>query len=326
MKATLSLSSSTLAYGDVGTTSNPTRRFVDWGLSKSHSVENPAGAPFTVEPGETLDLLDTVRSTGVANDTAFTLSLNPLSEITYRFTHSAGTAPAFRTSRALALSGNNVTIAVNANQTVTMTSGLAAGFASVVAGDTIFIPGTSTGDTASPFSSSNEGYWLVLAKTSSTVLQLARPSSQTFIAFGEVVAVTANAQLQAFSSSGVQVGDSVDISLAFPSAVLKKYTVVAVNPSWFEVKSTSALPLGVTAVPTTSGIAFYDGAKRYLKVVYDQECSLNLNGVTAAVKLSPWLAADDDLVGIYEAVGPVWSLSVTNRSEQPLNLFVITAE
>lgn len=326
MKATLSLISTTIAYGDVGVTSNPSRKYVDWSLAKNHSVDNPKTIPYTVEPGETLSIFDTVRATGVAADTALTITLNPLEETTYRFTHSGGTAPAFRTSRALALAGNNVTIVANANQTVTMTSGLAAGFNAVVVGDTIFIPGTSTGDSASPFTASNEGYWNVLAKTSSTVLQLARPVDQTFLAYGEVVAVVSNTQLQAFSAAGVQVGDSVDISAVFPTAVLKKYTVLAVNPSWFEVQSTLPLPLSVTAVPGTAGIAFYDGARRYLKVVYDQECALNLNGVTSAVKLSPWLAGDDEMVGIYEAVGPAWSLTVLNRSQETLNLLVITAE
>ncbi len=326
MKATLSLFDTTLAYGDLGATSNPQRKYVDWSSSRSYAVENPKNDPFTVEPGETVAVFSTVRSTGVGADTEFTISLNPLSNSTYRFTKTAGTAPALRTDRALTLIGNTVTFVVNGNQTVTATSGLAAGFSAVVAGDVVFIPGASTGDSASPFDSANEGYWTVLAKTSSTVLQLARPSTQSFLATAEVVTVAANSQFQAYSEAGVQVGDSVDIIAVFPAAVLKKYIVTAVNPNWFEVTSTLPLPIGTAAVPGTAGIAFYDGAKRYLMVVFDQECSLTLNGITGAVRLSPWVAGDDENTGCYKQPGPVWSLSVTNRSTTTLNLLVVSAE
>lgn len=326
MKGTLTLINTTLAYGDTAASSNPTRRFVDWSYSRSYSVDNPKSIPYDLQAGESLTIFDGVQATSVANDTEFQLTLNPLDTDTYRFTHSAGTAPALRTNRALALSGNSVTIVANANQTVTVTSGLAAGFASVVVGDTVFIPGTSTGDTAGPFSSSNEGYWVVLAKDSSTVIILGRPTGDSFLAAGEVVAVTANSQFQAFSAAGVQLGDAVDISLGFPSSVLKKYTITGINPSWFEVSSTSALPIGIEAVPTTSGIIFYKAAKRYVKVVVDQEAALTVNGVAGAVRLSPWIAGDPDEVGVYEQCGAVWSLAITNRSQETLNVLVITAE
>lgn len=326
MRGTLSLISRTLAYGDVGITSNPELQYVNWSTSKNYQVENPTGLPYKVEPGETLSLFSTVRATSVAGDTEFTISLSPLSSTDYRFTHTAGTAPVLRTNRGLALSGNNVTIAVNANQTVTMTSALAAGFAAVVVGDTVFIPGVSTGDSASPFDSANEGYWEVIGKDSSTVLQLARPQDVTFLATSETVAVVANSDVQAFSAAGVQVGDAVDISAGFATVVKKKYKVTAVHPSWFEVTSTSPLPLNAKATPGASGIQFYDGAKRFLQVAFDQECTLNINGVTGALRLDPWVAGDQGNMSLHQHAGLVWSLAVVNRSQETMNILVITAE
>lgn len=328
MDATLKLTSSTLAYGDLGGTSNPLKRFVDWGVQRQYQVENPKSIPVTLEASETREIFSGVRSTSIAADTEFTLTLSTLSSTRYRFTHSGlTTPPALRTDRALDLSGSTVEVVANANGTASFTSD-AASFNGVVVGDVLFFPNTDTGDDASPFNALNTGYWSVLAVAlDGSSVTAERPTGTDFTGITEDVDVTAAAQLQAFSAAGVQVGDHVDLSDGFVASILNTYEVVAVNPSWFEVVATQPLPIDEVGVPTTDGIVFYTEAKRYLRIEADQKCVLRLNGDTSNnVRLGPWSAADGDNSAFFEIVGPVWSLSVVNRSSAPLNLFVISAE
>src|SRR5688572_29800637 len=142
MDATLKLTSSTLAYGDLGATSNPLKRFVDWGVQRSYAVENPKSIPVTLEASETREIFSGVRATGIAADTEFTLTLSTLSSTRYRFTHSGlTTAPALRTNRALTLSGEEVVVTANTNGTAIFATD-AGEFSAVQVGDVIFLPNT----------------------------------------------------------------------------------------------------------------------------------------------------------------------------------------
>lgn len=328
MDATLKLVSKVLAYADAPDTGNPQKRFVDWGSQQSYPVKNSKSEPYTVAPGATISVFSGVRSTSVASDTEFTLTASPLSTALYRFTHSAGTAPALRTARAVDLDAIDLTLTANANGTLTLVADDTTPFSDVSAGDTLFIPGTTTGDTASPFDPLNEGYWTVLAVTTSfTTLQLARPTGTPFSAVTEAVTPSATPQVQVFSASGVQVGDKVTVSAGFVSSIQNTYEVVAVNPSWFEVVATQALPVNVAAVPGTVGIVFYTSAKRYIRVVVDQECVVRLNGDSTDLnRVSPWVAGSTETAGATEKSGPTWSASVVNKSTQPLNLLFISCE
>lgn len=326
MDGTLNLVTSIVAYTDSNTNSNPQERSPQHGKTfLGLPIENPGGDNYSVEAGATKSVFSGVRSTSIANDTEFTLTLSSLASNRYRFTHSAGTAPAFRTNRNLTANTHTITIVVNANATITMTSSFA-DFGAVIVGDIIFIPGTTTGDTAGPFDALNEGYWQVLS-TSTTILQLSRLSGTSFEAAAEVVTITANSQLQAFSAAGVQVGDGLNISNGFATSVLQAYTVIAVNPSWFEVYSTNTLPVSAIGIPTTSGIAFYSSLKRMVYVEADQDCVIKLNGDTNNYqRLQPWLSGDKTMVAQYLKVGPAWSLDVENKSTNVLNLFVAHVE
>jgi hypothetical protein len=85
MNGTLTIISNTLAYGDLGATSNPSQKYVDWSVSRSYPVKNPRSESFTVDPGATLSLFDGVRSTSISNTTQFELTLSSISSTRYRF-------------------------------------------------------------------------------------------------------------------------------------------------------------------------------------------------------------------------------------------------
>lgn len=334
MIATLNIASLTQAYADNPGSSNPIMRYVDWTISQnSISVNNPKSTPYTVAPGATLAVFNNARATSIDNTTEFQLTLSSIPGATtrYRFTWTAtGTAPAFRVDRGITLSGHAVTMTAQTNSTLSMAA-TAGDFTAVVVGDVLYIPDTSIGDSVtSPYNSLNVGYWVVLSKdgTSST-LQLARPSGSAFSGYSQTVAGISitNSTQQAFSSAGVQVGDSVDVSSGFAAVAQQSYQVVAVNPKWIEVLSTAALPISQTAVPGASGMLFYNGAKRFIHLETDQDCVLQLNGDTGTTqRVTPWLAADPAQVGSYSKTGICWSLTVINRSSQNMNLIIITAE
>lgn len=328
MEGTLRLTSNALAYGDQGATSNPARRYFDWSTDRKYAVSNPKNEPYTIDPGATQTLFSGLRSTSIAANTEWTLALSALASDRYRFSNSAGTAPALRTARTLTLAGGaNVQMTLNANATVSMARS-AADFANVVVGDTIFIPDTTTGDSASPFDDLNVGYWTVLAKNGSgSQVELARPTGTVFTGKTEAVAVASNAQVIAYSAAGVQVGDKVTISAGFSAPVLGTYTLVAVTPSWFEITTSKAFPVAAVAVPGVSGVQFYTGAKRYVRFEGDQEFAVRLNGATDSSQIvAPWAAGDDANTGTYEKCGPAWSVVVVNVSSEPLNLLFSSAE
>lgn len=330
MDAFLNVIQKIQAYGDRSINSNPRLRYVDWSRDASGvPVKDPKSEAHGLAPGETKLVYDGTRSTSVGVSTAFDVSLSTLDPSRYRFTWAGGTDPSLRTDRALALNGRTLTFAVLSNNTVTVTvSGAGVNdFTGVVAGDTVFVPHTTTGDSSSPVSVLNAGYWQVLAVTSATVLSLARPAGQDFEAVSESAILTADAQFQAFSTAGVQVGDHVDISAGFASVTRRTFEVTAVTSKFFEVISTSPLPAETGITPAAAGIIFYTDAKSFLYIEADQECAVRVNGSTdSSQRLSPIEAGNPDRPGIYMKRGPSWSLSIVNRSTVTLNVVAIHAE
>lgn len=327
-KAKLTLTGRKLAYADTATTSNPLKKHFDWQINRTLDVENPKGQPFTVAPGDSITVFSGSRSTSIGSGTEFELTLSPILTNRYRVTWTgAGANPVFRTNRGLTLGSSSVTVTANNNQTATMT-GLAGDFGTVLAGDTLFIPGASTGDVAGPFNTLNEGFWTVMSKdvTSATV-QLQRPAGVGFSAYGETVNVVTDDQVLAFSPAGVQVGDQVSISAGFSTAAQGTYEVANVTPTWYEFDTTAALPVEETAIPGVSGMSFYSYAVSWLGLEVDQLASVRLNGDTADFnKVKPVLPGDPNFVGHWEAMSPVWQLVVVNKSNATLNLMVFSAE
>lgn len=325
----LVLTNRKLAYADSSASSNPKKRYFDWGEpTRSLDVQNPKEVPYTLSPGETKTIFSGTVSTGIGANTEFDLTISPISSSTYRFTWSgAGQDPVLRTDRGLSLGSSSVTVASNNNQTVSFT-GSAGDFTAVVVGDTLFIPGVTTGDAAGPFNSLNEGLWTVISKDgTSAVLQLQRPSGTGFSAFGETVNVVTDDQVLAYSSAGVQVGDSVVISAGFSTSVQGTYDVTAVTPGWFEVQSTLGLPVAETAVPTASGMIFYDYSVSWLYLETDQLMSVRLNGDTGDFhQVKPVVPGDDSLFGYWEGTSAVYSLTIVNKSNSTLNLKVFSTE
>lgn len=304
-------------------TANPLRRYVDWGRRiEGVVVDKPESKQYEIDPGATSTIFSGSRSLTVDGTTAFNLTLNSVIPGVYRLTWAAGTSPGFRTDRSLTLNTEVVTVTVNNNATAdfALSSGSPNNFASVQVGDVVYVPHTTTGDSASPFSVLNVGYWLVLAKGAVSMvankkLTMKRLPSQPFEAVAEAVTITANSQFQAFSASGVQIGDSMEISSGFSVVTQKTYVLSAVTPNFVEFTSAEPLPLESSILPTATGITIYYMAKRFLRVEVDQEAVIRLNGDTSSsMRLSPRTVSDLESMAHFEIWGSVWRLDIVNRS------------
>lgn len=327
--ATLTRDCRILAFDDTPSTRQPLRRFVDWKHQiQALPVSNPDGGhEFQIEPGAEVTVFNGSRTLGSNGSTSYDLALSPLDPSRYRLTWAgAGTAPAFRTARTLALSPGTVTFAVQANQTAIVTSSLGSVFGAVVAGDSVLVPGTSTGDSTSPFNPLNEGLWVVLV-ASATQLSLGRPTGTVFSAYGETVTLADDLHILAYSQAGIQAGDVLDLVAGFASSALHAYEVLTATATYIEF--TSSLPLANQAgvVPGATGANIYSSAKRYVYIEVDQEVALKFNGNTAETdRLEPISPGDDSRRGPFEKFGTAYSLSIKNRSTATATVIVITAE
>lgn len=325
MTAFLRIIKQLVAFGDATSTSNPRLRYVDWSRDLSDlRVSRPRSEQHTLAPSEEKTLFDGGRSLLLDGTTAFQVKLLSGTSDTYQVRWTGGTNPGFRTDRALNLSGATVVVTVFSNSTATMavTSG---SFASVQVGDTLWVPGTEEGVT-SPFNAANQGFWKVLA-ASATTLVLTREADVDFEAYGESVSVTSAGQMVAFSATGVQAGDKLDVSAGFAASTQRTFPIVRVTPKYLEVTSTAIVPEETGITPGAAGFLVYTAAKAFVYVEADQDCVIRVNGDTSSIqRVSPWIAGDSSKVGSYERTGPTWSMKVLNRSSVPLNVTVISSE
>jgi len=331
----LNLLHSILAYdGSEGSTNNnPNRRLANWTREfRNVQVENAVSNQAVIQPGGSLAIYSGTQATSIDGTTAFAVSLLAGTASTYRFLSAAGTAPAFRAERALAAGATTpIVVTTNNNSTAKFaSSGTGAlSFAAVQIGDVLRIAGLSTGDAAGPFNTLNEGYWSVIGKDA-TSITCVRPDGAAFLAAAESVVLGLGyaSVFRAYSAAGVQVGSTVDVSAGFSAVTQKSYTVTAVAPDFFEVVSTTPIPLESGIMPDASGMVFYTSAKKVVYVEVDQEAVVRLNGdASNSNRLSPFLPGDPAQVAVFHKVGLAYSLTVVNRStKDPMNVYWFLAQ
>ena len=331
----LNLAHHILAYDPVsGETNNPLKRFTDWTRRYNNlQVNKPQSDNICVAPGATKSLFSGVVATSIDGTTAFSIALLSGSSTSYRMTSTAGTSPNFRTARSIASDATSqISVTVNNNATATFTAsgGTIADFSVVQVGDILRISGTSTGDSNGPFNDLNEGYWVVLAKTATT-LTCKRQAGVDFSAAAEsgiVLGASFATNFIVYSAAGVQIGNKVQISFGFSSVTQQTFTVTQVAPLFIEFVSTSSLPLETGIIPTATGMIFYSSLKRIVYIEADQECVIRVNGMTGnELRLSPFVAGDSDQVAVFHQIGSAYSLDIVNKSEiNTLNVFYFIAE
>jgi hypothetical protein len=326
MNAILRLLTTIVAYGDTMVNNNPKLKFVDWNRDNVDlRVKSPQSVSYVVPANTTKLVFDGTRTLTVDGTTALSVSLVTGTADRYRFRHTAGTAPGFRTARALDLTGNTYSVVVNANGTATFTrTAGTASLAAIQVGDIVWIPEAAEAP-SQPFDAANQGFWIAMAVTATT-LTLTRDGD--FEAANETsVAVSTALQVQAFAAAGVQVGDKLEVVSGFVTSTQRTFTIEEVTPAYLEVSASQAIAAESGIFPGASGFLVYTSAKRLVHVEADQEAGVRINGdVGNFCRLSPFTAGDLKQAASFQIIGPVWSLNVVNRSSKPMNVIVISAE
>jgi hypothetical protein len=130
-----------------------------------------------------------------------------------------------------------------------------------------------------------------------------------------------------YSLSVVQVGDKVSIDSGFQLAAQNIYTVAKVTSKFFDVVSSAPLANETGILPGSSGMTFFSQAKRFIRLESDQDTRIYINGSTDLHQyISPWVASDPEQVGWIELCGPVWRVTVYNRSFVPMTITFISVE
>jgi len=305
---------SIVIYDDADSTNNPLQQYSDWRRSVLSTVSNPQIKKYKIQPNSSSTIFSGARTTLIDGTTAFSIALNTYNSSAYRITRTGGTSPAFRTDRGLTLTGMTITVAINNNSTATFTTS-GGSFAAVQVGDILFVPSALTGDAAlaNPISVVNGGFWTILASSVSAITVM---RDGDFSGVAEAAVLTDNAQLQAFTSTGIQINDTLEISNGFSVITQKTFKVSTITPSWVEFISTTPLPLETGILPTNSGMTFYTDAKRWVRIEVDQEAVGRFNGDTTNTnRISPRTAGDiASGFGHNDKWGTAWSLDIVNRS------------
>jgi hypothetical protein len=329
--STLNNFSSLLIYEDANPTNAPLTRDLDWRRNiTSFPVSNPQNQGFQLPPGASQLIFSGTRTTTIDGTTAFTVTINSANSSLYRFTATAGTTPGFRTDRGLTLTGDTMTITVNNNVSATFTLAIN-NWGPVSVGDTLFIPNALTGDPPGPFNPTNGGYWIIIGKGPGGTPQsitVTRLPGQSFSGVSESQTMTTNSQLDVFSSSGVQIGDTVEISAGFSTVTQQAYTISTITSTRFEVLVTSPIPLESGILPGATGMVFYNNAKRFVRVEVDQTAYVQFNGDTGqTVRIVPQVPGNIQTgFGYMEKLGVVFQLTIVNKnSAAPCNVIFISA-
>ena len=311
----LNLLISLFTFDDIKKTNDPQMVHVDWTRNISNlTVNNPSNKKEVLAPGESITLLNGAVSTSIDGTTQFDLTNTAGS--TYRIAYDGtGTAPVFRTERALAADATSaITITKNNNATTTLTAsaGTIANFGVAVVGDELRL--------GAAFNVANQGTHQIIAKSATTVTIKKADSIAEVVILGAAFA----ADLRVYSAAGVQKGDQVRISGGFSSATHDTYEISDVSPDFIEFVSTEAIPEENDITPDT-GLTIFSDAKSLIYIESDKKALVKING-DAGQAIEPRTVGSSVVPGIYLKLGTAFQIEVENTSLEPATIKHITVE
>lgn len=303
------------AYADPTSTNSPSLNVFKWARDTSGlTVDNPTSEQLSLAPGETRTLFNGSRSLTQDNTTQYTLALKPANSSIYTLKYVSGAAPGFRAGR---ISGADASTTITVTQngstfTFTSTSGTPFSLLSngVTVGDQVII--------GAGFSLINQGTFKILARTATSFTIQNSDGAPEMVSLNSSFAD----QVRIFSSSGVQVGDILNIFGTFSPASQGAYQVTGVQDNLVEFSSTKALP---TETQTTNQIAVYTQAKRIVYIEADQKSTLVPNSGNG-IAIEPIQDVSGKKPGVLMRSAITWSLSITNDSLDMANYYVASAE
>jgi hypothetical protein len=179
----------------------------------------------------------------------------------------------------------------------------------------------------SNFNFSNQGTFQVIQTTANSFSIV----NQTAVVEGPItLGADFATQLQIYSSTGVQVNDTLVISSGFSPVIQGSYEVTAVTANSLQFVSTSVLP---QEGPIATEVVIYQNAKTLIYLESDAALSVIVNGVTVGT-INPIVAINERLPSLPPSIFPgvfmfntvAWSVSVQNNGLNTANVFFAAVE
>ena len=297
-------------YSDQTQTNSPLKNNVNWQYSTlGIEVNEPESKSVKIAGSQTELIFSGEVITSVDNTTAFDLEVNPGVANTYQLNHVSGTAPGFRTLRAisttdlteftLSISGDILTI--EATPFITT---------NILLGDIVRLD--------SIFNTANQGTFSIIAKTANSI-SVINP-----VAIGETViaGLSFASEFMVYSSNGVQVGQKLKILEGFSTYTLGTYEIVDVAPNYLIFNSYKSLPIENAIL---SEVLVLKNSKSFVYIESDVDCSLIVDGSEVG-QIKPFIFGTQKRSGVYMKSGDLYSLSLRNDSTNTANILVISAE
>lgn len=299
-------------YADSNPTNNPSMNLAKWTTELAGiDVSEPKSETVKLAPNQLKSLFSGVSTLSDNNTTTYDITLKPSTDGTYIISHNGGTAPQFRQSRSIASDATTqVTVTKNGPLTIfTATGGTIWNLAPVVVGDEVRI--------GNVFNLQNQGKFKILSKTSTSFsVDLADGSAEGPITLGAV------SQVKIYSSTGVQIGEKLDISQDFSSVSFGSYEITDVADSYVEIYSAKTLPEEI-AVNTTLDI--YSSQKRFIYIESDKKLNVKINGIISNT-VEPIMVGTKQKSGMFLNTSSIYSLEIENKSLDTATVFYVTAE
>lgn len=302
------------AYEDENPTNNPSKNIFKWVNDlQGVSIEEPSACTVKLAPNQVLSLFSGEVSLSDDGTTTYNLNLKSGSNSTYILTHNSGTAPVFRTSRALSHDATSeVTVTKNATlATFTASGGTLLDLTSIVVGDEVRI--------GSQFNIVNRGKFKILSKTT-TSFTVENPSVS---AEGPVIlGASFEDQVRAYSSAGVQIGDRLAIDSGFSVVSQGNYEITDVQDNKIEFYSINVLP---EETNTLENLRIFNQSKTFIYVESDKKISISING-TNSNTIEPVTLGTKKKSGSFMQNTTMSSAEITNSSQETATVTFLTAE
>jgi hypothetical protein len=301
-------------YEDENPTNNPAKNNFKWVTDlQGIEIKEPKSETAKLASNQSKLLFSGVSTISDDNTTAYDITLKPSSSNTYIILYNDGTAPEFRTPRTISSDATTeVTVSKNGPLlTFTATGGNLWDTSAIVEGDEVRIGGV--------FNVQNQGKFKVLSKTSTSFTV----DSSSGVAEGPIVlGVTFSNQVQLYSSSGVQIGDKIDISSDFSSVSYGTYEITDVSSNYVEIFSPKTLP---EEIYVQTQLNIYTNQKKFVYIESDKKLDIKINGIISN-RIEPVQFGTKQKPGMFLNTGSIYSLEIENKSLDTATVFFITAE
>lgn len=307
-------------YEDANSSNEPTLNNFKWNRDYlGLEIDEPSSKLANLSPGETKELFSSNVSINADGTTTYDISLKTGTSSTYKIAYNSGTAPEFRTARVSGADATTeVTVTKNGNTLkFESTSGTLFDLISngVVVGDRVRI--------GSVFNSSNQGKFTIIAVTATSFI------IENEFGFNEsniVLGADFSEQINIYSSSGVQVGDKIDIENNFSLVTQGTYEITDVSHDYIEFHSVTSLPEETNVSNDPSAFSIYRGAKQLIYIEANTKLNIKINGSSVTNTITPFQYNGSVKPGVFLSKSVFKSVTIENPTTSDCKVYYITAE